>query len=163
MKHRLSGSLIGLALVVAACGGTTTKTPDTVAPSTSPTTAVTPQTVISTTAGPAPSTTASPPPVPTTTTPPTTTAATRADAVIESAIADGVITSPDRPEVALGSTVLVIVTADVADEVHIHGYDYFLDLTPRATAEIEFIADIPGIFEVELEDSHRLLFELVVR
>jgi hypothetical protein len=92
-----------------------------------------------------------------------TTAAPRADTVIEATIADGVVTAPDRPEVALGSSVLLIVTADVADEVHIHGYDYFLDLTPGTAAEIEFVADIPGIFEVELEGSRGLVFELIVR
>lgn len=61
----------------------------------------------------------------------------------------------------LGSTVR-IVTTDAADHVHIHGYDLFFDVEPDSPAEIEFIADVPGVFEVELEDSHLLLIELEV-
>ncbi len=55
------------------------------------------------------------------------------------------------------------LTADVTDEVHVHGYDYYLDLTPGVAVELAFVADIPGIFEIELEGSGLLLFELVVR
>lgn len=162
MSRRLLSLVIGFGLVIAACGdgGTTTTDPDPAATTTTVTPAPT-----ATTSGPGPSSTTTPPTSTTTTTtaPTSTTAAPRADSVIEATIAGGVVTSPDRPEVALGSTVLLIVTADVAGEVHIHGYDYFLDLTSGAAAEIEFVADIPGIFEVELEDGHALIFELVVR
>ncbi len=83
--------------------------------------------------------------------------------MIEVTVTEGVVTAPDRPEVELGSTVLLVVTADITDEVHVHGYDYFLDVEPGGTFELEFVADIPGIFEVEMETSHDLLLELVVR
>jgi hypothetical protein len=67
----------------------------------------------------------------------------------------------DRIPVELGSTVVLIVTTDVMDEVHIHGYDHTFHAMGEA-ATFEFVADVPGIFEVELEQSGLLLFELQV-
>lgn len=73
------------------------------------------------------------------------------------------VDGPERVEVARNSTVNLIVTGDVTDEVHLHGYDLFVDLTPQSAAIIEFVAEIAGIFEVELEESGLLLTEVVVR
>jgi hypothetical protein len=64
--------------------------------------------------------------------------------------------------VELGSRVEIVVTADVEEEVHLHGYDLSADVTPDRAARIRFRADIVGQFEVELEESHRLLFRLEV-
>jgi hypothetical protein len=72
------------------------------------------------------------------------------------------VDGPARPTVARGEAVLIVVTADANDEVHVHGYDLFADVAPGVPAEISFTADIPGIFEVELETSRLLLFELQV-
>ncbi len=55
------------------------------------------------------------------------------------------------------------VTSDVADEVHVHGYDRTVPVAAGQTAEVTFVASIPGVFEVELERIHRLLFTLEVR
>ena len=41
-------------------------------------------------------------------------------------------------------------------------YDIFVDLEPGSTGVIEFVADIPGIFELELESSGVLLADLEV-
>ncbi|MDX1619566.1 MAG: hypothetical protein R3320_01150 [Nitriliruptorales bacterium] len=69
-----------------------------------------------------------------------------------------------RPEFELGDQVRIEVTStDTTDHVHVHGYDLFADLAPGETAVIEFTAEIPGQFEVELEDSHTKIAELVVR
>ena len=65
--------------------------------------------------------------------------------------------APDRLEIE------IVVRADISDEVHIHGYDYKADVTPDNPAVLTFVADLPGIYEVELEDSHTVLFEFVVR
>lgn len=67
-----------------------------------------------------------------------------------------------RVEVGVGAEVRLTVMADVDDEVHVHGYDVTADVSPASPATIEFVADIPGIFEVELESAHRLLVELQV-
>ena len=57
----------------------------------------------------------------------------------------------------------VRVTSDAADEIHVHGYDKTAPVAAGATAEVSFVANIPGVFEVEFERSHRLLFTLEVR
>ena len=68
-----------------------------------------------------------------------------------------------RDSVARGSTVVITVTSDVADEVHLHGYDLMADVAPGAPATIRFTADAPGRFEIELENSAVQIAELEVR
>jgi hypothetical protein len=69
----------------------------------------------------------------------------------------------DTVEVAVGDEVILVVSSDKPDEVHVHGYDQTDDVGPKERAEIEFTADIPGVFEVELEEAAQLLFELQVQ
>ena len=68
-----------------------------------------------------------------------------------------------RDSVAQGRNVLITVTSDVADEVHLHGYDLMADVAPGTPATIRFTADAPGRFEIELEDSAVQIAELEVR
>ena len=63
---------------------------------------------------------------------------------------------------ALGSMVTITVTADVNDEVHVHGYDEKVDLTAGTPGSVTFTADIPGQFEVELDNTHLRVLELQV-
>ena len=77
-------------------------------------------------------------------------------------IEDGVVTGIDLLKVSLGDTVEVIITSDADGEVHVHGYDLFFDLQPGVPLDLSFVADVPGVFEVELEGSHLLLFEIEV-
>jgi heme/copper-type cytochrome/quinol oxidase subunit 2 len=72
---------------------------------------------------------------------------------------DGGVQTKDVP---LGSTVTLKVTSDVADEVHVHGYDKKGDVEAGSSVTITFTADLPGQFEVELEDAHLKLVELRV-
>jgi periplasmic copper chaperone A len=82
---------------------------------------------------------------------------------IDVTVADGVVSGAgDRVDVPLGATVELTVVADVADEVHVHGYDLHGDVTATSPAVVAFTADIPGLFEVELEDAGLLLVELQV-
>ena len=74
----------------------------------------------------------------------------------------GEVAGPRRPEFTVGDRVVLIVRADVADHVHVHGYDLMKDVAPGAPARISFRADAPGRFEVELEDRHLPLTQLVV-
>jgi hypothetical protein len=69
----------------------------------------------------------------------------------------------DAVDVPLGEDVTIRVRCEEADEVHVHGYDVIDDVGPGDEAEIELTADIPGAFEVELEEAHLLLFELRVQ
>jgi heme/copper-type cytochrome/quinol oxidase subunit 2 len=56
-----------------------------------------------------------------------------------------------RVTIERGQRVTLIVSADVADEVHVHGYDLMADVAPGSPARISFEASVPGRFEVELE------------
>ncbi|WP_369132726.1 hypothetical protein [Modestobacter sp. I12A-02662] len=68
-----------------------------------------------------------------------------------------------RAVVELGSPVRIEVTADLLDEVHVHGYDLTADTVPGQPVSVEFTADIPGVFEVELHESGLLLTRLQVQ
>jgi hypothetical protein len=61
-----------------------------------------------------------------------------------------------------GETVRFRVRHDEPEHVHVHGYDIFRDLEPGKTVTVSFKAEITGIFEIELEDSHQLLASLKV-
>jgi heme/copper-type cytochrome/quinol oxidase subunit 2 len=68
-----------------------------------------------------------------------------------------------RVVVKTGTQVDVAVTADVAQEVHIHGYDLMVDTVPGQTVHKVFTASIPGVFVIELEQSRRELTRLQVQ
>jgi hypothetical protein len=75
----------------------------------------------------------------------------------------GNITGADqRIAVKLGERVVLRFTSDVVEEIHVHGYDLYADLIPGQPAEIAFTADIPGVFEVELHNAGRPLYQLRV-
>jgi hypothetical protein len=61
-----------------------------------------------------------------------------------------------------GDQVRFEVDSDVAEHVHVHGYNVIQDVTPGKPVVFEFPADIEGVFEVELEDSHTQIAELTV-
>lgn len=83
--------------------------------------------------------------------------------VIDVSVAGGSVTGPgSRVEAALGEDLVIRVTSDTADEVHVHGYDERAEVPAGGTVEIPFTADIPGGFEVELEGTGQLLFQLRV-
>jgi hypothetical protein len=65
-------------------------------------------------------------------------------------------------EVEKGEQVRFAVTADVSDEVHVHGYELLEEVEPGRTARFRFKADIEGIFEIELEGTHTPIAELRV-
>lgn len=61
-----------------------------------------------------------------------------------------------------GDAVEITVLSSVDDEIHLHGYDLYFDARVGEVTVIDFVADVPGIFEVELETTHLLLFEIEV-
>lgn len=65
-------------------------------------------------------------------------------------------------EVAFGADVRIEVTSDVADELHLHGYDLELELEPGEPGVMEFTADIEGRFELETHDLGLQLLQLEV-
>ena len=72
-------------------------------------------------------------------------------------------TASQRVRVDLGQKVRIQVEADRAEEVHVHGYDLKGDVAPGKPAVIDFTANVPGVFEVELEEAGLKLFELQVQ
>jgi hypothetical protein len=67
-----------------------------------------------------------------------------------------------RESVDQGDRVVVIVTSDVSDHVHVHGYDLMADVGPGMRARIPFRATIPGRFVIELEERRAQIAELTV-
>ena len=65
-------------------------------------------------------------------------------------------------EIKQGEEVVLIVRADVEDEVHLHGYDLAANVAPGHPARIRFQADMAGEFEVELEERVVPIAELEV-
>jgi heme/copper-type cytochrome/quinol oxidase subunit 2 len=57
-----------------------------------------------------------------------------------------------RVTVGKGRRVVLMVTSDVADHVHLHGYNVMRDVAPGMPARLAFRATIVGTVEVELED-----------
>jgi len=54
------------------------------------------------------------------------------------------------------------VTSDVADEIHVHGYDRLGDVKAGGSVRFEFPAKIEGLFVVELEQRGEQIAQLRV-
>ena len=65
-------------------------------------------------------------------------------------------------EYSAGDQVRFEVTSDVADEVHVHGYELLNAVPAGGTVSFDFPAEIEGIFEVELEGRKTQIAELTV-
>jgi hypothetical protein len=63
---------------------------------------------------------------------------------------------------AAGDEVRFDVRSDAVEEVHVHGYDLMQDTVPGKAITFDFPAEIEGIFEVELEETHTQIAELTV-
>jgi hypothetical protein len=70
---------------------------------------------------------------------------------------------PKTFEYQRGDTIRLRFVSDVAEEVHIHGYDLFVQVPAGGTKTTRFKADAEGIFEIEAHSSGELLAKLEVR
>ena len=61
-----------------------------------------------------------------------------------------------------GETVRFRARSDGPEEIHVHGYDRYVDLPAGKTVDVAFEADITGIFEVELHGSGESIAQLRV-
>jgi hypothetical protein len=105
------------------------------------------------TATPPPATTTEATTTVTTTTPPPPPPGPPPPARVPIVVRDGLpVGGPRRVTVARGRRVVLIVTSDVSDHVHLHGYDLMQDVGPGMPARIAFRATRPGTVEAELED-----------
>jgi hypothetical protein len=119
-----------------------------------------PATTAETTTEAAPATTEAPP---ATTAEPATTAAPGPVELHYSVVGGRPEGGIARDAVDLAREVVITVTADVTDEIHLHGYDLSADVAPGSPATIRFTADAPGRFELELEHTGVQIAELEVR
>jgi hypothetical protein len=79
-------------------------------------------------------------------------------AVVGGVPAGGIV----RATVHQGDRVVLVVTSDVADEIHLHGYDLKTEVAAGGSARLAFTARIPGRFEVELESRSTQIADLTV-
>ncbi len=147
--------LPGLALLaLAGCGGDD-----------EPGAADTPSTPASTTASPSASTSDSPSPsgtLPSPSAPMST--FDQAAVIIAATVADGKINpSTQTIKAKQGQKVMVTVTSDEADELHIHGYDKEVELQAGKPGSVTFTADTKGTFEIETHESGKLVAKLIVQ
>ncbi|WP_194916583.1 hypothetical protein [Catenulispora rubra] len=66
-------------------------------------------------------------------------------------------------DVHLGDQVVLTVTSDADDEVHLHGYDKEIEIAAGKPGTIDFTANLPGIFEVETHKSNLQLLQIEVK
>ncbi len=92
-----------------------------------------------------------------------------AESTIEFVVADGDIEArldgevvDGAIEIDSGTVVKITTTSDVEEQVHLHGHDVLVDVSPGTDGAIIFTADIQGTLEVELEGSGTLLANLRV-
>ena len=78
--------------------------------------------------------------------------------IVDGVPKDGIV----RQSVTKGDRVVLVVKSDVADEIHVHGYDLMRDVAAGGTARLPFTATLPGVFEVELEGHGVQIAELTV-
>ena len=99
----------------------------------------------------------------TTTTETTTTGAAETPVEVKIVVENG---APEggivRRTVSEGDRVVLVVTSDVADEIHLHGYDKSKDVPAGGTIRLPFTAALPGRFEVELEQRGVQIADLTV-
>ena len=142
-------------LVLAGCGGgdsgSSASTPSPSAPASTPTSTL--PTNTPTPGSPntsAPSNTADP-------------SGEQADVTVDVTVANGKVNpSGATVKVKAGQTVLIKAVSDAEEELHIHGYDKELELTPGKAASVKFTANMKGTFEVETHKSGKLVAKLVV-
>jgi hypothetical protein len=61
-----------------------------------------------------------------------------------------------------GERIRFQVTSDIAEEVHVHGYDLHKDLAAGGTVSFDFPASISGVFVIELEARSEQIASLKV-
>lgn len=70
--------------------------------------------------------------------------------------------APRTLEYQSGDTVRLRFSSNAASEVHIHGYDEYVQVPAGGTATARFEADAEGVFEIEEHGTGEVLAELEV-
>ena len=75
---------------------------------------------------------------------------------------NGPVGEPKTLEFDSGDTIRLRFTSNTASEVHIHGYDKYVNVPAGGSARTRFKADAEGIFEMEDHDTGQILAKLQV-
>ena len=95
---------------------------------------------------------------------PTSTLPAGVDQLVAVTVKGGkVVGGAKRVRVKKGNVVRLVVTSDVADEVHLHTYDKSVDVAAGGRAALTFTASIPGVIEAELESRQLTLVRFQVQ
>lgn len=63
------------------------------------------------------------------------------------------VSGPETIKVTEGDEVVIKITSDEPEELHLHGYDKSVDLEKNIEAQLSFTANLTGRFPYELEKS----------
>lgn len=69
-----------------------------------------------------------------------------------------VVGGPAEIRATKGDTVVIVVSADAPDEIHLHGYDIEKEVRPGQAVRLQFRTNLEGEFEIEshvAEDAGR--------
>ena len=66
-------------------------------------------------------------------------------------------------EYTKGDQVRFRVSSDVADEIHVHGYDFHKNVPAGGSVSFSFPAKIDGVFVIELEGRGEQIAQLTVK
>ena len=76
----------------------------------------------------------------------------------------GTTMSPNNPSASLNDTVTMTITADRAEEIHLHGYDLPFEIPgPGQSVTKTFKADKSGGFDMEIEATSQPLGTFTVK
>jgi FtsP/CotA-like multicopper oxidase with cupredoxin domain len=64
--------------------------------------------------------------------------------------------------VRVGQRIRVTAVSDIAESIHIHGYDVTLTVPSAVPGEISFTANQIGVFNIETHESGKLVAMLIV-
>ena len=69
-----------------------------------------------------------------------------------------------QAEAAVGEPIVLAVSSDVADSIHVHSIpEHVFEVQPRPAQRFEFTVDVPGSVDVELHDLNRTIVTIAVR
>lgn len=97
------------------------------------------------------------------TTPPSTAASPSSPAVrvIPASYRGGeVVVDSSRVQTRVGERIVLRISSDVAEQVHVHGYDVYADVPAGGSVDVPLTTTLPGSFEVELHEVGRPLLQL---
>ena len=68
----------------------------------------------------------------------------------------------ENVKVTTGQSVEVTLTSDIAESIHIHGYDKSAEASAGKPGSLTFTADVQGVFEIETHETEKLVAKLIV-